>query len=175
MKNQTENLKAALEKRVKLVLEIKDMERRTRNIADQISDLEMTCDLDDPAALGKITQLQVLVGFLPRRIDNREQALDKFDVQLLDDCHEFITKHGGPRLRDLVTRAKAKVTAKLQSNFSDEADLEQAVSKSSLVAEIERIQAGVTIYHHQSDKVITYASVLIQAWKDADAFEAKLA
>ena len=175
MNTESDDIKSALAKRTALVLEIQDLGRRRREIADKVANLELTCDLDDAAALGKITGLCATAEFLPRRIENREQALENFDDELLKTCHDFIMQTLGPRLRNLEARAIAKVKAKLKPNFSDDTDLDAAIAKSSLVKELEDIQAGTQIQHNPAGKVIVYAHVLLKSWKDAAAFESKLA
>ena len=174
MPYETDKLKALLKKRVALVNEIGDMESRGRKLADKVPHLELNCDLDDSSALAEITQLKSLADFLPRRIEQRQLALTDFDGEIIKACHEFISKSAGPLLRDLLARAKAKVKAQIKDSFEDETDLENAISKSKLVAEVERIQSFVTIKHDQQDSVNVYAAVLMKAWQDTEAVAAKL-
>ena len=115
-----------------------------------------------------------MADFLPRRIEQRQQALADFDGEIIKACHKFISKSAGPLIRDLLARAKAKVKAQIKDSFEDETDLEDAISKSKLVAEVERIQSFVKIQHAPQDSVIVYAAVLMKAWQDTEAVSAKL-
>ncbi|TAL06144.1 MAG: hypothetical protein EPO07_02330 [Verrucomicrobia bacterium] len=130
--------------------------------------------MGDEKALAEITRLQVVEALLPRRIANREEAINYNEATLLKAGHDFISQHLGPRIRSMVERAKKSARARLETDFPDALALDLAVDGSALVRELDGFLRYATLSNYTGDDLTRYAERLLRTWSDCDAREAKL-
>jgi hypothetical protein len=163
---------AALERVQSLENEIPQLKKLVSDSVAQLAELENSIDFSDSNALMVLTRLQTIATSAPRRLALREADLSKCQADLLTTCHDFISGNLRPRCLDLLKRIKAKVAAKLRSNFTDDESLDEAALNSNLCVEMQAIlYRGRVRDSFSPENAKKYALSTIQAWKDAATFE----
>lgn len=175
MKNpETQNLESALSKYSSLQAEIEDIRRRSADSTTRLVALETSCDLDDAGALGEIGRLQTACALLPNRLSAKERALTETEAAILETCQEFISNTLTPKLRSLRQKTEAKVKTELQPFFPDTTTLNAAISSSALISGLNALDNIVTLTANPFGGFLHYAQRTLEAWKQAEIFEAEI-
>lgn len=156
---------------------VRDIEATTSLEASAVAErarLECDCALDDPAALTRIGQLQVICALTPRRRAGKEELLTRKEAELVQVANDFISGQLSPRVNALRARAAKQARAALAPHISDLATLNDAVERSDGVVAADRIRYGFTITSNPPFGSVRHAESVLRAWADCDSLEAKL-
>jgi hypothetical protein len=167
-----ELLESAVAARRKSQTELSHLRQMLADQSAQMTALQTTGDLHDPAVIAEIGRLQIFTGLLPVRIAAREEEEVKADTSLTQTTNQFVREHLGPRVRQLAARTRAIVEAGLSSHFRDPAALIVAVAQSERVRTIEGLDWSASV--NPTRGAIAHAERTLKAWADVDKFEKTL-
>jgi hypothetical protein len=174
-KSPAEILQSQLDAFNSINQEAKSLRTRLTTEQAELANISANGDLNDEKVISQIGRLQIFTNLFPARITAREAAIGPAEQDLLSACEQFISSALAPRLRDLKSRAQVKAKAQLEPCFSYNYDLDEAVSKTKIIVELEKFLSIATIRRNPMRGVINYAEELLQTWTDLKPIEAELA
>jgi hypothetical protein len=169
----TSDLQSALDKCEAIEASLVKEAKLLADSAAELNTLQRTIDISDIAQVQRMTPLLTIERVGGPRRSYRHQENETAKKALVAHCATFAKEHLAPRLRQLETRARAKVEQKLKQHFADKESLQSATNHSTELAALAPIQAQVIIHDYSTDGAIHQAKVLLEAWAAADSFEAK--
>ena len=135
-------LKAAHAEHSQLCDQIAALQTFFQNNSQKLTVLEAEADLEDNAALDKITRLRVQLSLMPGRLSGMEEIRTASLVLLLSSTEEFVEKTLRPKIKAVRDAAVAKAEKALASVYSGER-LARAVSESDAVVALDQISRGL--------------------------------
>lgn len=166
------DLQATLTALIELQSEGPKLEKLGAETTAELTALENSCRLDDEKALTKITRLKILSNLLPRRHAAWEVAFAKAEEAGVQSGGAFVSDVLGKRHFALLAKARAKVKTALEGHFEAGPELDDAVERSAIVAELRA--SSPTIEAKPGDGAVGYARRLLAQFAALDAIEAKL-
>jgi hypothetical protein len=166
-------LEAALKNHLNLRAEINELEELKTRSEKELAGLEVSCDLQDQAALTKIAGLQVLIRLLPARIAARENQRESVRASLVGAGEAFIAETLRPKLSSLRATAMEKVKKSVAAIYSDKHTLAEVIAQSDLVQSVETISGNITIQNNPQD-CVGYINNILRVLKRAEEIEKTL-
>jgi len=175
MKLTPEKLKALLDARAGLAVEVQQAEKLFELTDRQLAELEATAPIEDESALAQIGLLRVKVEFLPRRVAMRKSAMAAADATLATETVWFVSGTIRPRFVELRAKVVAKLTPALKKLYADAAGMEVALENSALVQELNAILQKAPERNGLSVPMcIRYGHELLAAYQQLEAFAGRL-
>jgi hypothetical protein len=171
-KNATQELESALEKCEAIEASLTKEKKLLEDSAAELNALQKTIEVSDVGQLQRMTTLLTIAQVGGSRRTYRHQEFADARKALVDVSRQFVGTVFAPRLRQLESRAIAKVEKKLGQHFPDKDALRSAVQHSTEMLKLAPIQAQTVIQDYSTDGGMRLAKGLLEAWSAADAFEA---